>query len=130
MNKAILIGRLTDDPATRYSKDNMAISKYILAVDKFGKDKGANFIGCTAFGKAAEFAESYFHKGMKVAVEGSIETGSYKDQDGKTVYTTTVIVNNQEFCEKKNTTEEPAKTEVPTDFMEIPDGLESELPFN
>lgn len=103
MNKVILVGRLTKDPAIKYNGE-LAIARYTLAVErKFKKDgeNGADFIKCVAFGKTGEFANNYFHQGIKIAIEGRIQTGSYEDKDGKTVYTTDVIVENQEFVEKK-----------------------------
>ena len=109
MNKVILMGRLTRDPEVRYSQgDNaMAIARYTLAVDRRfnrgGSDENsADFIGCVAFGKAAEFAERYLHKGTKLLVTGRIQTGSYTNKDGVKVYTTDVVVEDQEFAESKN----------------------------
>ena len=108
MNKAILMGRLTRDPEVRYSQgDNqMAIARYTLAVDRrFNRNNDENtadFIPCVAFGKAGEFAERYFRKGTKIAVTGRIQTGSYTNKDGVKVYTTEVIVEEQEFAESKN----------------------------
>lgn len=132
MNKVILIGRLTKDVETRYSND-MAISRYTLAVDrKFKKDgeQEADFINCVAFGKSGEFAEKYFKKGMKVAITGRIQTGSYNDKEtGKTVYTTDIIVEEQEFCESKKEQNKPSVNSGDS-FMSIPDGLDEELPFN
>lgn len=134
MNKVILIGRLTKDVETRYTQGNepMAISRYTLAVDRKFKREGepdADFINCIAFGKAGEFAEKYFRKGMKVAVSGRIQTGSYTDRDtGKTVYTTDIIVEEQEFCEKKEQDKPSASSS--DGFMNIPDGIDEELPFN
>lgn len=130
MNKVILMGRLTRDVETRYTQGNepMAISRYTLAVDRKFKREGeaeADFINCVAFGKAGDFTEKYFRKGMKVAVSGRIQTGSYTDRDGKTVYTTDIVVEEQEFCEKK----EQSQPSSGDGFMNIPDGLEDELPF-
>lgn len=126
MNRVTLIGRLTKDADVRYSTDGKCVAKYTLAVDRF-KD-GTDFIRCVAFGKAGEFAEKYLHKGMKIAIAGRIQTGSYQDKDGKTVYTTDVIVEEHEFCEKKG--EEPAAGPATGNegFMQVPDGDE-ELPF-
>lgn len=106
MNKVILIGRLTRDPEMAYTRDSTAVARYGLAVDRF-KD-GADFLNCVAFGRNAEFAEKYLHKGMKVAVEGRIQTGSYTNREGRQVYTTDVVVERQEFCEKKQDTAAPA----------------------
>ena len=123
MNKVVLMGRLTKDPETRYSQD-MAVSRYTLAVDRRGKKDEADFINCVAFGKSGEFAEKYFKKGMKVAVSGRIKTGSYTNKDGRKVYTTDVVIEDQEFAESKKT---EGKTED-DDFVNIPEG-EEELPF-
>ena len=139
MNKVILMGRLTRDPEVRYTQgDNaMAIARYSLAVDRRFKRDGepdADFINCVAFGKAGEFAEKYLKKGTKIAVVGRIQTGSYTNKDGQKVYTTDVVVEEQEFAESKNSgssdnnQSEPANKN--TDFMNIPDGIDEELPFN
>ncbi len=145
MNKVILMGRLTRDPEVRYSSgdNSMAIARYTLAVDRRFKRNGdeqtADFIGCVAFGKQGEFAEKYFRKGTKVAVTGRIQTGSYTNKDGQKVYTTDVVVEEQEFAESKNAGSEnqgfvpanPAESADPGDgFMNIPDGIDEELPFN
>ena len=126
MNKIMLIGRLTKDPEVRYSAGDrqMAIAKYTLAVDRRGKDKEADFIPCTAFDKTAEFAEKYLRKGMKIAIAGKVQTGSFKDKEGKTQYTWTVVVEDHEFCESKTgETATEKKDEKPNDgFMEIPQG--------
>lgn len=129
MNKVILMGRLTKDPEVRYSQGEnpMAIAKYNLAVDRRGKKDEADFISCTAFGKSAEFAEKYLHKGTKIMIEGRIQTGKYTDKEGKTQYTTTVIVDGHEFAESKN--QQKATPEQNDEFMNIPEGVD-ELPFN
>lgn len=135
MNKVILMGRLTRDVETRYSGET-AIARYSLAVDRKFKREGeqtADFINCVAFGKSGEFAEKYLKKGMKIAVTGRIQTGSYTDKDGKKVYTTDVIVEEHEFCESKGTA--TSENTVPTfkpyenGFVNIPDVEEEELPF-
>ena len=148
MNKVILMGRLTRDPEVRYTQgDNaMAIAKYSLAVDRRGsrrsEDNNTDFINVTAFGKAGEFAEKYFRKGTKVLLTGRIQTGSYTNKDGVNVYTTDVIAEDQEFAESKNASSggsgssysgggsacQPDSTG--DGFMNIPDGIEEELPFN
>ncbi len=94
MNKVLLIGRLTRDPEIRYSQNNTAIARYTLAVDRMTRntEQSADFIRCVAFAKTAEFAQTYFYKGIKIAVSGRIQTGSYTDQEGKTVYTTDIVV--------------------------------------
>ena len=139
MNKVILMGRLTRDPEVRYTQgDNaMAIARYSLAVDRRFKRDGepdADFINCVAFGKAGEFAEKYLKKGIKIAVVGRIQTGSYTNKDGQKVYTTDVVVEEQEFAESKNSGSSDNNQSAPvnknTDFMNIPDGIDEELPFN
>mgnify|MGYP002540027540 CR=1 FL=1 len=144
MNKVILMGRLTRDPEVRYSSgDNqMAIARYSLAVDRRrGKNDdqpSADFINCVAFGRSAEFAEKYFHKGLKITVAGRIQTGSYTNKDGQKVYTTDVVVEEQEFAESKAASgnagnSAPAGNPEPSNgdgFMNIPDGIDEELPFN
>lgn len=140
MNKWIGIGRLTRDPDVRYTQgdNSMCIARYTLAVDRRFKRDGqdtADFIPCAAFGKAGEFAEKYLKKGNKIAVTGRIQTGSYTNKDGQKVYTTEVVVEEQEFAESKaaqsgqqNT--QPAKEEEGMDgFMNIPEGIDEELPF-
>ena len=135
MNSWIGIGRLTRDPEIRQAGETM-IARYSLAVDRRFKREGeptADFINCVVFGKGAEFAEKYFHKGIKIAVTGRIQTGSYTKQDGTKVYTTDIIVENQEFCESKAASD-GVKAATPTvpnpnDFMSIPDGVDDELPF-
>ena len=127
MNKVILMGRLTRDPEVRYSTSGdgqLAIARYTLAVDRRFKRDGeqsADFIRCVAFGRSGEFAEKYFHQGTKIVAEGRIQTGSYQDKDGKTVYTTEVVVENQEFAESKAASDnagfqahQPAAASAPT----------------
>ncbi len=141
MNKIILMGRLVRDPEVRYSQGNnpMAIARYTLAVDrKFKRDgePNADFINCIAFGKNGEFAEKYLHKGIKILVEGRIQTGSYTNKDGIKVYTTDIVVESCEFAESKNAnqSERPqAVSQASVDeggWMNIPDGIDEELPFN
>jgi single-strand DNA-binding protein len=137
MNKAIIIGRLTKDPEVRYgSQNNTTVARYTLAVDRKFKTEGqptADFINCIAFGKLGEFAEKYLHKGIKIAVVGRIQTGSYTNKDGNKVYTTDVVVEEQEFCESKNANQQNNYSNRPTapegNFMDIPDGIENSLPF-
>lgn len=124
MNKVILIGRLTKDPDVRVTtgENPLTIAHYNLAVDRRIKKDGeptADFISCTVFGKGAEFAEQYLHKGTKIAVIGRIQTGSY-EKDGKRIYTTDVIVEEQEFAESKNSAE--SAPEGFDDFMKVADG--------
>lgn len=145
MNRVNLIGRLTADPEVRYTQGDqpMCIASYRLAVERRGKkaegQQNADFISIKAFGKGGEFAEKYLHKGMKVAVSGHIQTGSYTNRDGQKVYTTDVIADEQEFCESKaandtaqNYTPKETQKETPPidDFMSIPNGIDEELPFN
>lgn len=133
MNKVILIGRLTRDPEIRYSQgaDQMCIAKYTLAVDRSGKKDGepnADFINCVAFKSNGEFAEKYLKKGIKIAISGHIQTGSYTNSQGVKVYTTDVIIDSQEFVEKKAENSEGNNT-VHSGFSEIPDDM-AELPFD
>ena len=153
MNKVILVGRLTRDPDVRYSSgDNaMAIARFTLAVDRRqrrdaqGDQQTADFIGCVAFGRQGEFVEKYFRKGMKAIVEGRIQTGSYTNKDGQKVYTTDVVAEQIEFAESKGASNASADSFVPMQqtsassqssaesgdgFMNIPDGIDEELPFN
>ena len=153
MNKVILMGRLTRDPEVRYSSgdNSMAIARYTLAVDRrFRRNNDgeatADFIGCVAFGRSAEFAEKYFRQGLKVVVTGRIQTGSYVNRDGQKVYTTDVVVEDQEFAESKAASmshgdggygasapapSKPAPSAASGDgFMNRPDGIDEELPFN
>lgn len=150
MNKTILMGRLTRDPEVRYAANDsgMAIVRYTLAVDRrrTGSDgQSADFINCVAFGKTGEFAEKYFRKGMKVLITGRIQTGSYTNQEGQRIYTTEVVVEDQEFTESKRASEEaaaaapsapqpaqPAAAAAPTDAMPepLPFAEDEEIPFN
>lgn len=146
MNKVILMGRLTRDPEVRYSQGEnaMAIARYTLAVDRrFNRnadEQSADFIGCVAFGRSGEFAERYLRKGTKIVVTGRIQTGSYTNRDGVKVYTTDVVVEDQEFAESKGSASasdsgfagnaSPAPLAAGDGFMNIPDGIDEELPFN
>ena len=145
MNKVILMGRLTRDPEMRNSngESNTAIARYTLAVDRRYKregEAGADFISCEAFGRSAEFAEKYFHQGLKVVVTGRLQQGSYTNRDGNKVYTTDEVVEDQEFAESKAASQAngnnytPARPEPSAasgdGFMNIPDGIDEELPFN
>ncbi len=137
MNKVILMGRLTRDPDVRYTAgDNpTAIGRYTLAVDRRYKREGeatADFINCVAFGKQGEFAEKYFRQGTKVLVTGRIQTGSYTNRDGVKVYTTDVVVEEQEFAESKKEEKKPQKKieEDENGFTNIPEGIDEDLPFD
>ncbi len=152
------MGRLTRDPEIRYSQNDnqMAIARYSLAVDRRGGRNNQNqdaqtadFINCVTFGKSAEFAERYFHKGIKIVVEGRIQTGSYTNKEGQKVYTTEVVVENQEFAESKSASDSnsasfdagsysgsysapqaaPAGNKPEAGFINVPDGIDEELPF-
>ena len=153
MNKVILMGRLTRDPDIRYSagENATAVARYTLAVDRRFKRDGeqtADFISCVAFGRTAEFAEKYFHQGIRIVICGRIQTGSYTNREGVKVYTTEVVVEEQEFAESKSASAEnsagfnssfrqpqaaaqaaPAPASA-DGFMNIPDGIDEELPFN
>lgn len=150
MNKAILIGRLTRDPEVRYSsgESSTAIARFTLAVDRrFNRagdtQQSADFIGCVAFGKQAEFVEKYFKQGMKMVLSGRIQTGSYTNKDGQKVYTTDIVAEDIEFAESKGNNGDsgfqggshkefrPEPSSAMGDgFMNIPDGIDEELPFN
>ena len=155
MNKVILMGRLTRDPDVRYSQGERptAVARYTLAVNRTFKREGepdADFINCVSFGRSAEFAEKYFRQGTKIVVSGRIQTGSYTNKDGVRVYTTDIVVDEQEFAESKaanaqNSGYQPAydggyqqsapaakpspSAAIGDGFMNIPDGIDDELPF-
>ena len=134
MNSVQLIGRLTRDPEVRYTDGGVSIARFSLAVERrFKQENGADaeFINIVSFGKTAEFIEKYFHKGMKIALNGRIQTGSYTDKDGKKVYTTDVIAENVEFCESKQSNAQEAKdSNSNNDFLNVPEEINEELPFN
>lgn len=145
MNKVILMGRLTKDPEIRYSQGETAsaVARYTLAVDRRFKrqddEQTADFISCVTFGKNAEFAENYLKKGTKICVSGRIQTGSYTNREGRKVYTTDVVVEEHDFAESRaasygnqnlGNTQEPPEGNADSDgFMNIPDGIDEELPF-
>ena len=140
MNKVILVGRLTRDPEERYSQgeNTMAIARYMIAVNRRFKREGdpeADFIRCVVFGRAAEFAEKYFRQGLRIAISGRIQTGSYTNKEGVKVYTTEVVVEEQEFAEsmaEREHTQTPASAPESSGdgFMNIPEGIDEELPFH
>lgn len=147
MNKVILMGRLTRDPEVRYSQNgsNTAVARFSIAVDRRFKREGeadADFFNCTAFGKQAEFVERYLHKGVKMLVEGRIQNDNYTNRDGQQVYSVRIMVDSLEFAESKNTAggsdggyNDGARQSAPAapagdGFMNIPDGIDEELPFN
>ena len=134
MNKVILMGRLTRDPDIRYStgENPTAVARYTLAVDRRFKREGeqkADFIGCVVFGKGAEFAEKYLKQGTKIVVAGRIQTGSYTNQEGKKVYTTDVVVEEQDFAESK-ASQGKEGTADDNGFVPVPEDLDEDLPFN
>ena len=140
MNKVILVGRLTRDPEVRYSQgeNTMAIARYTIAVNRRFKREGdpeADFIRCVVFGRAAEFAEKYFRQGLRIAISGRMQTGSYTNKEGGKVYTTEVVVEEQEFAEsmaEREHTQTPASAPESSGdgFMNIPEGIDEELPFH
>lgn len=142
MNKVILMGRLTRDPDVRYTQgeEPMAIARFTLAVDRRGKrdrEASADFPSCVCFRRTAEFIEKYAHQGTKLVVVGRIQTGSYTNRDGQKVYTTDVVVEEAEFAESKAAADRNAQQTPPPSpdtgadgFMNIPDGIEEELPFD
>ena len=148
MNKVILMGRLTRDPEVRYSQGEnaSAVARYSLAVDRRFKRDGeptADFINCVAFGRQAEFAERYLRKGTKMVVCGRLQTGSYTNRDGVKVNTVDIVVEEQDFAESKAASSAPVSNNsyqaspapapsanIGDGFMNIPDGIDEELPFN
>lgn len=145
MNNVSLVGRLVRDPEVRYGQnESVSVAKFSLAVERKWKRDGeptVDFINCIVFGKSAEFTEKYFRKGMRVAITGRIQTGSYKNKDGQTVFTTEIIVESQEIAQSKSESNESSthsnaeagKSPYGSsgdDFMSIPEGSEDELPFS
>ena len=152
MNKVILMGRLTRDPEVRYSQgaNSTAVARYSIAVDRRFKREGepdADFFNCTVFGKGAEFAEKYLKQGTKIVISGRVENDNYTNKDGQKVYGTRILVEEQEFAESKNAAagngtgsgngfggngfnSAPAAPAAGEGFMDIPDGVNEELPFN
>ncbi len=158
MNKVILMGRLTRDPEVRYAQsgNQMAIARFSIAVDRRFKREGepdADFFNCTAFGKQAEFVERYLHKGTKILTSGRIQNDNYTNKDGQMVYSVRVVVDEIEFAESKNAAgggdngfggnagfggnsygggsyNRPVSGGAGDGFMNIPDGIDEELPFN
>ena len=145
MNNVSLVGRLVRDPEVRYGQnESVSVAKFSLAVERRFKRDGdptVDFINCTVFGKSAEFTKKYFRKGMRVAITGRIQTGSYKNKDGQTVFTTEIIVESQEIAQSKSESNESSTASNAEagkspygssgdDFMSIPEGAEDELPFS
>lgn len=144
MNHVNLMGRICKDPETRYSQNNtsMAVTRFTVACDRKFKKEGeqtADFINCISFGKCAEIVDKYFKKGMRIALDGRIQTGSYTNKDGKKVYTTDIVAESVEFCESKGASvnaddvPEPPTNNAPSapsnSFMDIPENIEDDLPF-
>lgn len=141
MNSVQLTGRLTRDPEVNYSNGGTTVARFTLAVNRrFTQENGptADFIRCVAFGKTAEFIEKYFRKGRKMDLNGRIQTGSYENQEGQKVYTTYIVVENAEFGESKTSTDNRGSNATQNHtpqyhedgFMDIPDGIDEELPFS
>lgn len=142
MNKVILMGRLTKDPDVRQTQGSnpTTVARYTLAVDRRFKREGdtqtADFIPCIVFGKGAEFTEKYLKKGTKISVAGRIQTGSYTNKDGQRVYTTDIVVEEQEFAESKSSSQQGAQAQTTPasnsneEFVNVPEGIDEELPFN
>lgn len=132
MNRVILCGRLTKEPELRYTQgeNSTAVARYTLAVDRRNRERdGADFIQCVAFGKGAEFAEKYFTKGQRVLVSGRIQTGSYTNKDGQKIYTTDVIVDDQEFADGKRAATESTNEQPTGVWMDVPMLDEDAIPF-
>lgn len=130
MNCVLLIGRTTRDIELRYTQNQTAVARFTLAVDRHDKDKNSDFISCIAFGKTAEAMNRYVSKGNKIAVSGRIQTGSYTNKDGQKVYTTDVIADRVEFIESKPKAESKNEEKDNNGFMQLPEGVDAELPFN
>ncbi len=135
MNKVILMGRLTREPEVRQAQET-TVARYTLAANRRFREGETDFINCVAFGKNAEFAEKWLRKGVKIVIAGRIQTGSYTNRDGVKVYTTDVVVEEQEFAESKATGEQsgsrtaPSSVDAGEGFMNIPEGIDEELPFD
>ena len=139
MNKVILMGNLTRDPEIRYTQGekSMAIARFSLAINRrFSRDGETNvdFFNCTAFGKQAEFVEKYFRQGSRMLLVGRIQNDNYTNKNGEKVYSVQIMADEIEFAERKqsggNNNSEPEQKQDDDDFMEIPENIESELPFN
>ena len=131
MNVVVIVGRLTRDPEIR-GEGEKKVAKFTVAVDRFGKDKGADFIKCAVFGKKADFAETWLKKGTKIVLRGRIQTDSYTNKDGNKVNTTEVIADDMRFVESRNSAQEAAEpsTDENLDFMRLPDTDDESLPFH
>ena len=140
MNNVILMGHLTRDPEVRYGgANNTCVARYSIAVDRRFKREGepdADFFDCVSFGKQGEFVEKYLHKGTKVVLQGEVQNNNYTNKDGQRVYGTRIVVNTVEFAESKNAqgsydggNSAPSQAPIDGGFMNIPDGVDEELPF-
>lgn len=135
MNKVILLGRLTRDPESRWAQKNgsqeqTCVVRFTLAVDRRGRDQGADFVSCVVFGKSAENAEKYLKKGSKIALSGRIQTGNYTNKDNVKVYTTDIVVEEWEFAESKAAGQQGSDAAAGDGFMNIPDDMDNQLPFS
>lgn len=135
MNRVILLGRLTRDPESRWAQKNgsqeqTCVVRFTLAVDRRGRDQGADFISCVVFGKSAENAEKYLKKGSKIALSGRIQTGSYTNKDNVKVYTTDIVVEEWEFAESKAAGQQGSDAAAGDGFMNIQDDMDDQLPFS
>lgn len=136
MNVCIMMGRLTADPEIRYSQNGTGIAKFTIAVDRRFKKDGqpeADFHNCTCFGKLAEFTEKYLHKGIKIVVNGELQDNNYTNRNGEKVYSKQLILNSIEFAASKSSSDQannrPTQQPDKDGFMNIPDGIDEELPF-
>ena len=129
MNVVMLMGRATKDPEIRWTsgENSFCVARWTLAVNR--RKEGADFISCEALGKTAEAIEKWVKKGTKIAVSGRWQTGSYKNREGKTVYTNDCVVESWEFAESKKAEQEPPEGPAPDEFVNVPDGIDEELPF-
>lgn len=136
MNKCIFMGRVTKDSEVRYADNSLAVARNSMAIDrgkdKDGNDRGADFINLVAFGKTAEFCEKFMTKGRRFLIESHVQTGSYTNQEGNKVYTTDFVIDRIEFADARpeGTVAANASTASDSDFMNLPDGIDEELPFN
>lgn len=131
MNHVVLMGRLTKDPEIRYTNSGKTIGSFSIAVNRRFKSDGqpeADFFNCVTFGKQAEFVEKYLHKGTKILLGGEVQNNNYKDKDGVTHYSVSIVVDEIEFAESKSQNNNSASNN--TDFMSVPEGVEEQLPFN
>lgn len=133
MNKAIMMGRLTRDPEIRYTNGGKTIAKFSLAVDRRFKQEGqpeADFFNCVTFGKQAEFVEKYLHKGTKILISGQVQNNNYTNKDGQAVYSTQILIDEIEFAESKQTQQQASGNTSDQGWMNVPEGVSEELPFN